>query len=207
MRGRRFGHPSFFAVAVALVLAAASCSNDDDPCGQPIYGGDATDEAWRTMVDGEDRAQVGDPNAPAFTLPTEGQVFASSAAAPRFTWTSPIALGPKPPSSTRFASVHRSRRSWLDAISDLLIPKAYAHLPPVTGDIYYLQIDVPGRECPYRVLTTNLDWQIDDQAWSLFRGAAGQTITVRMLSAYLTENRITEGPYAPAAPRTFSVSP
>jgi hypothetical protein len=75
----------------------------------------------------------------------------------------------------------------------------------VTSDIYYLQIDVPGRSCPYRVLTTYEDWLVDEGGWVAMRAAAGQTISIRILGAYLTENRVTEGPYAPAASRTFVV--
>jgi hypothetical protein len=157
-------------LTVILLLASVSCGGDD-PCGEPGYGGVASDEAWRTMVDGEARTRVGDPEAVTITAPAEGEVVAS---APRITWTSPLR---KP------------------------------HLPPVTSDIYLLGIAVPGRACPVEMLTTEPHWQLDAAQWAALRAAAGQTVSLQVTSAYLKENRITEGPFRPEAPRTFVVAP
>lgn len=191
---------------LTLLCALVACSGSPDPCSEPTYEGAATDEAWRTMVDGEDRAQVSATNAATFTLPAEGQEFAKDDPPPRFAWASPLAQSRVSP-RTPFAQAGPAHtwRSFGDRLLSLFVGTAYAHLPPVTGDLYYLQIDVPGRTCPLRVLTTNLYWQVDDPSWALLRAAAGQTISVRILSAYLTENRISEGPYQPALPRTFKV--
>jgi hypothetical protein len=67
---------------IAALLCAAACTEDEteDPCGQPVYGGDATDEAWHAIVDAESRAVV-DANAPELTVPSEAQVFSAAAAA------------------------------------------------------------------------------------------------------------------------------
>jgi hypothetical protein len=152
----------------------AACGGDDDPC-EPAYGGAATDEAWRAIVDGESRIVVGDPMAPVFTAPDPGARVAAGGVPPRITWTSPIA--------------HK---------------RARPHLPPVTDDVYLLGITVPGRVCPLSMLTTGLDWQLTASQWAELTAAGGQ-MSVRIVSAYLSENRITEGPFSPAGPLLFTV--
>jgi hypothetical protein len=191
------------ASRIAALLVAAGCGGGSTGCGEPVYAAGATDEAWRTMVDGESSATAGDAHAPSFTTPSEGQAFASSDGAPVFAWTSPIALSG--PGATRFVAT--AQRSRWDRLLGLFIGTAEAHLPPVTGDIYFIHIHAPGRDCSYDVLTTDLSWQVDDAGWAAMAGAAGQTLSIDITSAYLTENRITEGPYQPASPRTFSVAP
>jgi hypothetical protein len=86
------------------------------------------------------------------------------------------------------------------------VPTAEAHLPPYTGDIYLVQVTVPGRECPVQVLTSELSWQIDEASWAIMAGAGGQALSVQITSAYLQENRLKEGPYRMATPRTFQRS-
>ena len=108
------------APLLALLLTACGEDAPADPCGEPMYAGEATDEAWRTMVDGEDRAAAGDPNAPVLSAPTEGQVFAASDAPPRFSWTSPIALGPARPATTQLAA--HEEEGWLADLWELIIP-------------------------------------------------------------------------------------
>ena len=160
-----------------LLLLVAACGSDD-PCGEPRYGGAATDEAWRTMLDGRARVTAGGPDAPAFASPSEGQVLAKTGAAPRLSWTSPLARKPqavRPP-----------------------------HLPPVTDDVYLVEIRVPGDSCPIDLLTTELEWQLADDEWTRLKAATG-TVTVDLIGAYLVENRITEGPFSPAAPLSLRV--
>jgi hypothetical protein len=187
-------------LGLSFLVALVSCSGSSDPCGEPLYEGGATDEAWRTMVDGEQRAEVNATKAPTFATPSQGQVFDKSDPAPRFSWASPLAKGPAPQSHRRDA-----QHPFLERILSFFVSTAHAHAPPVTGDVYYLQIDIPGQSCPLRVLTTQLEWQVDDESWDLLKAAAGKTLSVRILSAYLTENRITEGPYQPPAATTFQV--
>jgi len=68
---------------VALALGAVaggvvpvwSCGGRG-PC-DPVYDGEASDEALRTILDAYGRASVGDPNAAVITVPAEGQAFPS----------------------------------------------------------------------------------------------------------------------------------
>jgi hypothetical protein len=160
------------ALLGVLCFGVAACGGDDDPCGEPAYGGGGTDEAWRVMVDGEPRAMAGHAMAPVFTAPAAGAMMPAAGAAPRVAWTSPLARKP--------------------------------HLPPVTDDVYLVRIAVPGRTCPVMLLTTQLEWQLTDAQWGVLRAAPGD-MSVSIVSAYLDENRITEGPFAPAAPLVFQV--
>lgn len=195
------------SLSAALLALAPACDNDEpeaDECGEPLYGGDATDEAWRSLVDAKDKATA---SAEAVTLesPTEGQAYIGTDAPPTWRWTSPIAsltpgaapLTPSP--QVRPRDEGRSVLAWL---GNLILPSAEAHLPPFTGDIYWVQVTVPGRTCPVEMLTSNLEWQLDAATWDTLRGAIGQDLSIQVTSAYLVENRLREGPYKLATPRT-----
>jgi hypothetical protein len=84
-------------------------------------------------------------------------------------------------------------------------PLAKPHLPPVTGDVYLVEIGVPGRECPVNVLTTDESWQLDAASWAAVTAGGAHDATVTVTSAYLVEGRITEGPFQPSTPRTFKI--
>ena len=194
--------------AAALLALAPACDGDssDTECGEPLYGGDATDEAWRTLVDAKDRAA---DSAQAVTLesPTAGQSYSTIDAPPTWRWTSPLASwlpgsGPVVPASPQ-ARPRDTGRSVLAWLGHLVLPSAEAHLPPFTGDIYWVQVTVPGRQCPVELLTSNLEWQLDAATWETLRGAVDQDLTVQVTSAYLVQNRLREGPYRLEAPRTI----
>lgn len=196
------------AVAVPVVLsvlsALSACPAEEDPCGEPAYGGAASDEAYRTMVDARDNVAEDETQAPAITIPEEGAVLPADGAAPTFAWTSNLAAGlfpaPRPPAAWR-----RQPPSILDRLSNALVPKAHAHLPPVTGDIYLVEIAVPERACPVAGLTTDLEWTLDEESWAVLKDAAGTDLSLTIVSAYLNENRVTEGPYGTPTPRVFRV--
>ena len=194
-----------FAPLALLSFGLWHCG-DDDPseCPEPAYGGDATDEAWRTMVDGDDRAIVGDEHAPALTEPAEAAEVSAAGTSLRIVWASPIARARRVPRGPRRAV---PAPAWPAGLGSLLEGTAWAHLPPVTGDIYWLRLTVPGRVCPLEAVTTQLEWVVSGDAWQDVRAAVGQTVTIDLTSAYLNENRITEGPYRPSALRAVSVVP
>jgi hypothetical protein len=66
-----------------------------------------------------------------------------------------------------------------------------------------VQVTVAGRECPVQVLTSELSWQIDEDSWAIMAGAKDQPLSIQITSAYLQDNRLKEGPYRMATPRTF----
>ena len=194
--------------AAALLALAPACDGDGaaNECGEPLYGGDATDEAWRTLVDAKHLAVAGGSQAVTLESPTAGQTYASTDAPPTWRWTSPLASllpGPVPPSLQ--ARPREQRRSMLAWLGNLVLPSAEAHLPPFTGDIYWVQVTVPGRQCPVELLTSNLEWRFDAATWDTLRGAVDQDLSVQVTSAYLVQNKLREGPYNLEAPRTIRV--
>jgi hypothetical protein len=193
-----------FGVLAAAATLAASCGK----C-EPFYAGVATDEAWIEMIDTYDSATA--PStcaAPDVTTPAEGAVLAGT----RIEWSSDcLAMAPAAaPGATPARLAVRAGCSrdgllarWADALADLVSARADAHLPPITGPIYYVEIPVPGDRCGALALTTDEFWELDADTLALLRGAG--TLSITITGAYLTENNVTEGPYRAATPRTFSV--
>jgi hypothetical protein len=204
MRRRDCLRPARTPFVVAAGLALAGCGGSDETCGEPLYAGAASDEAWRTMVDAEDDVSSGDPLAAVIEVPAEGQTFDAAAPPPRLSWTSSLAAGPRRHRPIRATRAGVAPSPW-PRVARFLIASAQAHLPPITGDIHALDIRVPGRNCPIAVLTTDLFWQVDESSWAAMRDAGG-TLSMTLTSAYLTENRVSEGPYRTSA-RTFSIAP
>jgi hypothetical protein len=180
-----------------------ACGDDEDPCGEPVYGGIASDEAWRTMIDGDDGTQVGDADAPVVTSPAADAEVSAATGSLVIAWESPIATAPGPRRRFRMAAAP----GWLERTAALFEGTAWAHLPPVTGDIYWIRITVPGRECTVEGLTTTLSWEVTGDAWDAVRATTGQSVSIDVTSAYLSENRITEGPFRPAQPRVVTIVP
>jgi len=194
--------------AFTFLLAAATLAASCGKC-EPFYAGSATDEAWIEMIDTYDSATT--PSAcaaPTVTTPAEGEVLAGT----RLEWDPGcLAMAPAPAPAgppTRLAVRAGCARDgllarWADAVADLVSTRAEAHLPPITGPVYYVEIPVPGDRCGALALTTDQFWEMDADTVSLLRGAG--TLSITITGAYLTENNVTEGPYRAATPRTFSV--
>jgi hypothetical protein len=191
------------SVALAAIATSAGCAGDCDTV-EPVYAGEATDEAWREMLDARIDADDG-ADAATFTAPAAGQAVPASAS-PAFAWESPLKVvqAPAPPGAPRPAGPWRRRApSLLDRIVGAVVPSAHAHLPPITSDVYLLEVDVPGRSCPVAALTTELSFTFDEQGWTAIAAGGGERIA-RLLSAFLTDNNVTEGPFL-AAPLTFTI--
>ncbi|WP_257452016.1 hypothetical protein [Archangium lipolyticum] len=190
-------HPSTACItALALTLSACDPETSESECGEPLYAGKATDEAWRAMVDARKKPR---DSSRAVTLhsPTEGEVYSADATPPVWQWSSLSAslFRPQPPRAPR------SLASWL---GELLVPSAHAHLPPYTGDLYWVEVSTPGGKCPVvQVLTSEVSWQLDANSWAELGKNAGKDLTVQVTSAHLLQNTVTEGPYSLATPRTF----
>lgn len=188
------------ATACLLTAVHSGCTEDCTEV-EPAYAGDATDEAWRVMLDGRADAITGDDDAAVFTAPSDEDDLGES---PTFAWSSglQVAMAPTSPLPGR----HRQRRGVQRAFDDvaaMILPSARAHLPPVTGAVYLLEVDVPGKTCPVAGFTTELSFAFDDDDWRTVLADGGER-TVRMVSAFLTENRITEGPFE-SAPLALTV--
>ena len=191
------------ACVAALTLATSACDRTSE-CGEPLYAGKASDEAWRAMVDAKLRP-ADSSRAVTLLAPTEGELYPASATPPRWEWTSPLRASlVRPGQGALAATPPRSSRSFSSWLGELLLPSAHAHLPPYTGDLYWVEVSVPGGTCPVaQVLTTELSWQLDANTWAELGKHAGEALSVQVTSAYLQDNRVTEGPYRLATPRTF----
>lgn len=188
-----------FSILLASSLLLTACSGGS-PCPEPLYDGKASDEAWRTMLDGESRATKNDAKVVTFSLPTEGMQLPNAMPA-TFKWTTPLtaSLTPAPAGPSR-------RASMLSRLGELVYSSAWAHLPPVTGPLHLIRITgVPNRTCPVEVVTTKTEWTPSAETWTLLKG--GATLKMDVFSAYLQENRIAEGPYHFTNLQTFSVAP
>ena len=179
---------SMLVFSVASISACHDHVVIDDACGEPAYGGKASDEAWLTIIDGYELAVPG-PNAASIVSPAADAVLMGNPQP--LTWTTPLdsaALLPASPLAPR-SLVDRS----VGLIASLFTSTARAHLPPVNGDIHYVELEVPGQACPIRALTTDETWTPTEDEWELMRGRG--TITLTLTSAFLSNNRITEGPF------------
>ncbi len=186
---------------VLVVVSMLGCfiSACDGECEQPSYAGDATDEVYRVMLDARGTAKSSGDLA-TFTSPEDGGAVEVDVW-PEFTWDSPLKLAAAP--STSSPAWRRPAKSLLRDLSSLFIPQAHAHLPPITSDVYLLEVDVPGRACPVAGLTTELSFVFPEDAWSVITDGGGAR-TARLLSAFVTDNRVTEGAFI-AAPVTFTI--
>ena len=189
----------FLAIS-ALALLLGGCGS---PCPEPYYDGAASDEAWRTMQDGEARATVNDAKAVKLSFPVEGEKLSAAGQVPLFKWTTPLmaslTVPPRTASSVRPASV-------LSRVGGWFYSSAWAHLPPVTAPLHLLRIKVPNRACPLEVLTTRTEWTPTTAAWADLKTFTSGTLTLDVFSAYLTENHITEGEFHLSKPVSFTVT-
>jgi hypothetical protein len=193
------------ACIAALALATSACSSDDSECAEPLYAGKATDEAWHSMVDVEQRP-TDSSRAVTLVSPTEGQVFPADATPPTFEWTSPLraSLVRPQPGALALHVAPRPSRSFTAWLGEVLLPSAHAHLPPYTGDLYWVKVSTPGAKCPVaQVLTSELSWQPDATTWAEIGKHTGEDLSLQVMSAYLVQNGVTEGPYRLDPPRTF----
>jgi hypothetical protein len=180
----------------ATFVLAAACG---DTCEEPAFAGSASDEVWRVMLDARAAATT-DGDVATFTEPVAGATLAA-ASPPTFSWLSPLKVAQALPSST---PAWRPRpKGLVDEVVALVLPPARAHLPPVTSDVYLLEVDVPGRTCPVAGLTTELGFAFSADGWATI-AADGGARTARLLSAFVTDNRVTEGAFV-AAPVSFTV--
>lgn len=184
------------AVVCGAALLAAGCGEAE--CGEPRYEGGTQDEAFRAMVDAESSIAKGDERAVTVVSPADGQTFAVGTMPPTFTWSSPIR------SAEVRTRVSPPRRNLWDRIRGWVISDAYAHGEPYTGDLYDLSVSIPGESCPVRVLTGNVSWTPSVEVWERIVAAPGERV-VSIVSAYMRDNRVTEGPYAPAVETRFEV--
>lgn len=190
--------------SLLLVLAALLAVGCGPKCPEPYYGGEGTDEVWAVLDDAKGRATVDDMRAAQLKSPASGSTV-STAKKATFSWTSSLSAQHHVPlhairNTPVLAGVGSSFGQWLlDSIA--------GHLPAVTGTVHWLRFDT-GKACPaVELVTTASVWEPEDAAWEQLKGAGSAKVTVNVISAYVTSNRITEGPFKPSTPATFTLAP
>ena len=179
---------------LALGLASAACSDPQDDDEAPegvIYGEGVSDEAW-VAID-EAPLVTDDASAPRLVRPT---ALPRSGPPPTFEW-----------EAGAIARVHVPRHSHPARTRGLLaalfgVPVARAHLPPVTGAVFRLVLNLGTGE-PVRVLTKATIWTPDATSWSRIAAAPGP-IGVELVGTYLDSNRVTEGPFVSSQPASLT---
>ena len=194
--------PAVVVVVLAVVAGAVGGCPAADPCADKVvYESGGSDEVLLTMNDAKARATA-DANSPVITSPAQGQKLPASGPALQITWTSPIKIA----SSLRapLPAHHGHAPGLFDLVASAVIPSARAHEPPVSSDVYVVELAVPEQQCPVTIVTTELSHTLDAATWGELAAAAGKPLTLSITSAYLEAGRINEGPFK-AAPVTFEV--
>lgn len=150
-----------------------------------VYAGAASDEAIERVWDRRCDAEAID-GAATLVSPAEGEAVPATRA-PTLRWEQALAAAPVR-TQTRQGGTGPS----FPTISFGVQP-AWAHLPPVTGWVYLVELrPASGGESAW-LFTDQLSWTPDAVMWGRLLGAG--TLTVRITSAYLNQNVVDEGPW------------
>lgn len=187
--------------AVLPLCAVGAGCDPDCATVEPAYAGNATDEAWRVMLDAKAGAAASDDVEVVSGLDID-------AGATEFTlgFTSTLQVASASPRLPSFPR-SRPRRDVVDRVVDgvfsAVLPRAHAHLPPITSDVYLVEVAVAGRACPVAALTTDESVTFSGDDAAAIAGAAGEH-SLTVWSAFLTQNRVTEGAFV-TGPLTLTV--
>lgn len=180
------------AALVSLCLAAA-CGGEGEHSATGAgrepdeYVGCAADEHWPSFDDASD--DVSDSDAPQLTAPSSTAAVAL-VPVPDFTWRASAGIA-----GTTAGDIPMDCAQWNTGFSTL-------HLPPVSGTVYDLQVSIAGK-LEHRVITSLQRWTPQASLWASW---AGKSLSIRLRRMTLLENDRKEGPYAPTAPVTLTVS-
>jgi hypothetical protein len=166
-----------------------------------------SDEACQALDDAERRApaQVDATRAPVVNEPAEGAMV-PSATPFTFRWTGQLAARDGGEGRVVCARAPRAM-TWRDELArwTTLIPEAHAHCAPFNGVGYALTFRA-GDRVLLRVEQSRTEYTPDAQAWATLRSAGGP-IDLTILATRFRESAVSEGPFAPAAPRRFTIAP
>jgi hypothetical protein len=179
----------FLVVLAALQLVR--CGSDDGGAGgtgtqlpDVVYDGGASDEAWEVLY--PRLVSATEKQTLQLVTPT-GTVEASPP--PLFTWGAQASR----------SAPHVPGSAWPLPLGPAV---AVAHEPPVTGTVVLLEITGAST---LRVFTDQGSWTPGEQDWQTITGGTAREISVRLYSAYLNENVVTEGPFVSPEVAKFQV--
>jgi hypothetical protein len=165
-----------------LLLLLVACHTT--PLREPDeFTGCGTDENWRTFDDQAHNAVVADATGPAVTQPD--LTMPQPAAAPVFMWNQ----DPNDPGMT-VGDVPHDGPGCNDCCPEWdLGALGTAHLPPISGDVYDLQLSEGGNVI-HRVVTTLQEWKAHDATWASWHG---KSLSLRIWRMSLLSNDVRPG--------------
>ncbi len=180
-----------------------------------VYGGSASDEALERVWPKIATAEVSASSGAKMTSPAPGTAVPKDSPQ-AITWMIGVARreapGVLPYASTaghdRLVATGAPALPNRDPMINLYFGSALAeaHLPPVTGDVFLIELrTAANEENPLRVFTTDDSWFPDPMSWDRLK-AAGGPITVKIYNAYVNKNVIEEGPYTRDDVTTFDIN-
>jgi|GEM_PF-2714900 len=190
---------------VSTVFGLCSCNHPAGTQREPDeYVGCSTDENWVTFDDQEPSAVVSDPQSPKLVSPT-ATTF-TVAQKPVFTWQRTATEIGAPLGDVEHPGLN----------PDLGNPNcndccpgwnkgelATFHEPPLSGNVYDLQLSVDGAAVSHRALTTLQEWTPPDGVWASW---AGHRVALKMWRMSLLQNAAKEGPFIAMTPYQFQVT-
>lgn len=185
---------------IGFSVYALRCGGDDhtaEGLPQVIYEGDASDEALERFWAKVPSATPSTTSGAVLSSPSNGAVL-PAATPPTLRWMLATASRLADPQETTYGSRRIAPARWLE------IAPAHAHLPPVTGMVYLVELRTSaGEAAPSRLFTTNTEWTLDATTWSALK-AAKKPVEVTIWNGYLNQNVVEEGPFV-SAKTTFTI--
>lgn len=205
MKLGNWGRISILAVSLVAVNGIR-CGSDDTGEGgsglcegalpdeaDVVYAGNASDEAIERLWDKRCHASSDAGLAPELASPVDGASVPAETPV-ELEWEGGVALAPVPRIHTAPGGGSRFQLSFG-------LPVAWAHLPPITGWVYLVELRGAGGSL--WLFTTERSWTPDPVAWN--RMVSMGRIEVRITSAYLNQNVVEEGPYASGQASVFTI--
>jgi len=181
--------PLLLSVLLGSAALSAACHDHAGAGREPDeYTGCATDENWSTFDDVAD--VVSDADAPVIVSTASNAVLPATPV--ELIWASSQTTAS---SSGGDGDIAATCAQWNTGF-------ATAHLEPVSGTVYDLQIAIDG-QVRHRVLTSLRRWKASEALWSTFRG---KTIELRLRRMVVLTNARREGPYIATTPTRVEVS-
>jgi len=193
------------SLSACVLLLHLGCNHPAGTQREPDeYVGCSTDENWVTFDDQEATAVVDDSQAPSLLTPTATSF--AVAQKPVFTWQrTPTEVG-VPTGDVEHPNVNPDlgNPNCVDCCTGWNSGALSTfHEPPISGNVYDLQLSVDGAAVSHRALTTLQEWTPPDNVWASW---SGHQITLKIWRLSLLQNAAKAGPFITRAPFVFRIT-
>ena len=183
-------------IAMLAWLAAAGCGGATASREPDEYTGCGSDANWRAFDDQEPSSTVADATGPNVIMPAAGTTVPASPQ-PKFAWQQDPNDPGQPDGDVPYMGpgcTDCCPQFNTGALTTL-------HLPPISGDVYDLQLTVDGKVA-WRVVTTLQEWGPSDTLWASWKG---KTVSLQIWRMSVLRNDLKQGPYVATQPFVFTV--